>query len=58
MPLYEFQCGSCGHTFELLRRTQDSDDEVECPRCHSARVERQYSTFSSSGCRTTSRGFT
>lgn len=59
MPLYEYQCRSCDKTFEMLRRLKDTDDDLECPGCHSQEVERQFSTFSSGGCGTPgSRGFT
>ena len=59
MPLYEYQCRSCGKTFEMLRRMKDADSDLECPECHSKEVERQFSTFASGGCGTSaSRGFT
>jgi putative FmdB family regulatory protein len=60
MPLYEYQCCKCGHTFEMLRPMKDADRGLKCPRCHSARVERQLSTFAAgAGCGTSgSRGFT
>ncbi|MGE5645472.1 MAG: FmdB family zinc ribbon protein [Acidobacteriota bacterium] len=44
MPLYEYRCGSCGHAFETLRRMEDADCGVACPKCSGA-VERQLSTF-------------
>jgi putative FmdB family regulatory protein len=56
MPLYEYQCENCGKVFELLRRMSESDRGVECPACHSKRVDRQFSTFSSGGCGPGSRG--
>ena len=46
VPIYEFECESCGHRFEELvgshvgRETAD----VGCPECGSAQVERQLST--------------
>ncbi len=52
MPLYEYQCRSCGSTFEMLRRVSDSDSDLECPNCRSRRVERQFSTFAAGGCGT------
>ena len=47
MPLYEYQCSSCGATFEQLRRMQDADQGVACPKCESGEVERLLSTFAS-----------
>ena len=45
MPLYEYRCEECGERFELLRRFQDADRDLICPRCESKRVERQISSF-------------
>jgi putative FmdB family regulatory protein len=50
MPLYEYHCRNCGKIFELLRRMQDADSDVECPRCHAEKIERQFSTFATAGC--------
>jgi putative FmdB family regulatory protein len=40
MPLYEYACQDCAHAFETL--VYDGD-EVECPRCHSRRLDKQWS---------------
>jgi len=37
MPLYEYACQKCDHTFETLVL---GDESIECPECHSARIER------------------
>lgn len=37
MPLYEYACRKCDHTFETLVL---DGEEVECPECHSDRLER------------------
>ena len=42
MPLYEYTCRGCSHTFEALVR--DSKTPV-CPSCQSPDVERQVSLF-------------
>jgi len=47
MPLYEYRCGGCGETFELLRRFQDADRDVMCPKCQSEEIERLVSAFAS-----------
>ena len=42
MPLFEYQCKTCGHRFEALvvgSRTPS------CPRCTSHELEKQHSTF-------------
>jgi putative FmdB family regulatory protein len=32
MPLYEYQCESCGHRFEVIQRYSDTPIAV-CPKC-------------------------
>jgi putative FmdB family regulatory protein len=50
MPLYEYKCRTCGKLFEMLRRMQDADFDLECPDCRSPKVERQISTFATGTC--------
>jgi putative FmdB family regulatory protein len=38
VPLYEYRCKNCGHTFEKIQ-SFSAPDEKECPVCHSE-VER------------------
>ncbi|MBM3745125.1 MAG: zinc ribbon domain-containing protein [Acidobacteria bacterium] len=62
MPLYEYRCKECGKRFELIRRFQDADGDLDCPHCQSEQVERQISSFISrfglgANCGST-RGFT
>jgi putative FmdB family regulatory protein len=56
MPLYEYQCRACGKSFEMLRRMQDADKDLQCPDCESDEIERLLSTFSTSGCSASSSG--
>ena len=42
MPLYEYECQSCHHQFELLVREQTV---LACPSCESAEIEKQLSVF-------------
>jgi putative FmdB family regulatory protein len=46
VPIYEFACQSCGHTFEELVGSHVGLDaaDVVCPECGSAKVERKLST--------------
>lgn len=37
MPLYEYACQECEHTFETLVM---GNEAVECPECHGQRLER------------------
>lgn len=40
MPIYAFECASCGHQFDRLQRLSDADP-TECPGCQAATVRRQ-----------------
>jgi putative FmdB family regulatory protein len=40
MPIYAFECTSCGHHFERLQRLSDPDP-TQCPECESTKVRRQ-----------------
>ena len=37
MPMYEYACKSCAHTFETL---VFGDEDVACPQCESEKLER------------------
>ena len=40
MPIYAFECATCGHSFERLQRLSDADPS-ECPACGASSVRRQ-----------------
>jgi putative FmdB family regulatory protein len=40
MPLYEYTCGDCEHTFETL---VFDGEAVECPECQSEQLQRLWS---------------
>lgn len=42
MPIYEFECGSCGHHFDRLQKLSDADPTV-CPSCHESQLRRKVS---------------
>ena len=46
MPLFEYQCKTCGHRFEAL---VVSSRTPSCPRCQSDQLEKQHSTFGFGG---------
>lgn len=49
MPIYEYQCESCGDKFEkLVRRTEDAI-EAGCPSCGEKHLRQEYSTFAARG---------
>jgi putative FmdB family regulatory protein len=37
MPMYEYACQDCEHTFEAL---VFDGEQVDCPECHSDKLER------------------
>ena len=43
MPLYEYRCDECGHTFEKL--VFHLEDKVQCPKCQGG-VQKLMSPFS------------
>lgn len=45
MPMYEYGCQACDTHFDLLRRMDQDDADIACPRCQSAAVRRRLSVF-------------
>ncbi|MFM7200115.1 MAG: FmdB family zinc ribbon protein [Myxococcota bacterium] len=45
MPLYEYQCQSCGHRFELMQKFSDPAPS-ECPSCSAQSVRKLVSNTS------------
>lgn len=43
MPLYEFNCNSCGQSFEELLRSSEAVLDVSCPICSSRQVTKKMS---------------
>ncbi len=49
MPIYEFECRSCGETFEeFVFRAKDAE-KVSCPKCKKEQAKRVLSATSSFG---------
>lgn len=46
MPIYEYECQSCGEKFELRRGINDNDSEIKCPKCGVKKPRRIFSMFS------------
>ncbi|QDV68403.1 Zinc ribbon domain protein [Rosistilla carotiformis] len=38
MPIYEYQCESCGHAVEVLLRR--FDEQPECPDCGGSKLDK------------------
>ena len=45
MPLYEYECKSCGEKFERKRGVTESDSKVKCPKCGATEPRRVFSAF-------------
>jgi putative FmdB family regulatory protein len=45
MPVYEYECGACGHRFEEQQRMADAPIK-KCPKCKKKKVERLISATS------------
>ena len=42
MPIYEYQCKSCGHTLEKLQKMSD-DPLKDCPECNEPALAKKVS---------------
>ena len=49
MPIYEFRCKKCEHTFETLAGINEDGSSLECPECGETGPEKLLSIFSSTG---------
>ena len=43
MPLYEYECGACGHRFEIIQKFSDGPPEA-CPSCGKGPLQRLMSS--------------
>uniref|UniRef100_A0A7V3V0B7 Zinc ribbon domain-containing protein n=1 Tax=candidate division WOR-3 bacterium TaxID=2052148 RepID=A0A7V3V0B7_UNCW3 len=49
MPIYEFNCKSCHHTFEELLLSDSEQKDLTCPKCGSRSLSRIFSVFGVAG---------
>ncbi|RME41615.1 MAG: zinc ribbon domain-containing protein [Planctomycetota bacterium] len=49
MPIYEYICEACKHTFEALHRSMSDRSVPACPACGAKRVTRRLSVFAARG---------
>ncbi|MFH1748579.1 MAG: FmdB family zinc ribbon protein [Planctomycetota bacterium] len=45
VPIYEYNCKTCGEQFEQLIRSQSEERGVCCPACGEQQVERKLSVI-------------
>lgn len=49
MPIFEFQCDSCGHCFERLFLSENEQENNACPQCGSYETKKLMSCASFMG---------
>ena len=47
MPLFEYQCSTCGYRFEFLASNSTMKPDA-CPKCGNKNIEKQLSAFKAS----------
>lgn len=47
MPVYEYQCQSCEHRFELMQSVSARPEDTSCPSCNEQKSKRLMSAFAS-----------
>jgi putative FmdB family regulatory protein len=47
MPIYEYRCTDCNHSFQLLQSVGSRGEGVSCPSCGGNKVEPLVSAFAS-----------
>jgi putative FmdB family regulatory protein len=45
MPLFEYECRTCGAVFEKLQKATEAAEETPCPRCGKTETKRRISSF-------------
>ena len=56
MPIYEFSCLSCRHTFDVFGGYTSRDQRQVCPECESTETKAMFSTFAVVGTSDTAGG--
>jgi putative FmdB family regulatory protein len=51
MPVYEYTCGACGETFEIISSLADRDEKAACPACGGRDVKPVFGSVSLGGSR-------
>ena len=49
VPIYEFSCLSCRHTFEVFGGYASRDQRQLCPECESTNTKAMFSMFAVTG---------
>ncbi len=51
MPIFEFACSACGHSFDELCQADETGAGLECPECGHRGAKKLLSTFHALGLR-------
>jgi len=35
MPIYDYQCGECGKTYDVFHKVREVEEDIVCPSCNS-----------------------
>jgi putative FmdB family regulatory protein len=49
MPIYEFSCLTCRHTFDVFGSYASRDERQVCPECEGTNTKVMFSTFAVTG---------
>jgi len=49
VPIYEFSCLSCRHTFDVFGSYQSRAEKQVCPQCESTKTKALFSAFAVTG---------
>jgi putative FmdB family regulatory protein len=47
MPVFEYKCNACEHTYEILHLSKENTEDIICPHCNSHDYKKLISVFSS-----------
>lgn len=48
MPIFEYQCKSCGEKYEIYHSIKENTKDIICPECKSIDYKKLFSQFSAS----------
>ena len=49
MPIFEYECENCHHSFEKILLSQSGTHDVNCPECGSSHLKKKVSVFGVGG---------
>ena len=45
MPIYDFECLKCHNTFETIRKIEEDNKDLTCPKCGGKKLHKLVSSF-------------